>query len=294
MLNSLLQQARSPLKFPGGKSQQTAKILATFGEGEIYVEPFAGSAVVGINARHEYRVISDANPAIVNLLNAVKHHPDELLSECAYYWAHYQADGAYGDSKATYYAARKQLNEQLGCACQLTVADAALTAWMNRHCFNGLMRYNRKGLFNSPAGDYKNPTIPEDQIWEAHLALRGDVKIVVGDWREDFAQDFAQLATAGAHIYYDPPYINSFSGYWSTPFTINDHIELNLQARALADLGATCLVSSVETKEALDTYYLADVHLALDAQRSIAADANQRGYAQELLFVYRPPWWSAD
>lgn len=105
--------------------------------------------------------------------------------------------------------------------------SAARTIYLNKTCFNGLYRVNRKGQFNTPFGKYKNPKICDAQaLREASKALQ-NAAIVCGD----YAAVLAEYAEPGDFVFLDPPYIpvseySDFKRYTKEQFEISDHSRL--------------------------------------------------------------------
>lgn len=58
--------------------------------------------------------------------------------------------------------------------------------FLNRTCFNGLYRVNKKGLFNVPFGKYKNPTICDPETIRKDSLLLQRVEILTGDFEDTF------------------------------------------------------------------------------------------------------------
>lgn len=98
--------------------------------------------------------------------------------------------------------------------------------FLNKTCFNGLYRVNRKGLYNVPMGAYKKPLICDDNILRAISEKLQGVAIVCGDYRR--LSDFIDEHT---FVYFDPPYrpianTASFTAYTETLFYDEKQIEL--------------------------------------------------------------------
>jgi DNA adenine methylase len=66
------------------------------------------------------------------------------------------------------------------------IENTALFIFLNRTCFNGLYRVNRKGLFNVPFGRYANPNICDEQTIIADSKLLQKVEILTGDFEDIF------------------------------------------------------------------------------------------------------------
>ena len=106
------------------------------------------------------------------------------------------------------------------------IEKAALMIFLNKTCFNGLFRVNKKGMFNVPMGAYKTPVICDEKNLRAVSEKLKKVTIVCGDYRE--SADFIDEKT---FVYFDPPYrpitdTASFTAYTENLFNDKEQIEL--------------------------------------------------------------------
>ena len=98
--------------------------------------------------------------------------------------------------------------------------------FLNKTCFNGLFRVNRKGLFNVPIGAYKNPMICDEGNLRAVSEKLQKIIIVCGDYRKS-----AEFIDENTFVYLDPPYrplsnTASFTAYTENLFNDEEQIEL--------------------------------------------------------------------
>ena len=127
--------------------------------------------------------------------------------------------------KECYYAARETFN-RLALSEENAVEKAALFIFLNKTCFNGLYRVNRKGQFNVPMGAYKNPCIcDEDNLRNVSNALQ-NVEIVCGDYSLS-----SRVIDEKTFVYLDPPYrpiseTSAFTSYNTDAFDDNEQIRL--------------------------------------------------------------------
>ncbi len=77
---------------------------------------------------------------------------------------------------------------------------SALFLYLNRHCYNGLIRYNSRGVFNSPFGRYIRPYFPDKEMLH-FLAMSHKAEFLNLNFHESM-----HLAKQGDVIYCDPPY----------------------------------------------------------------------------------------
>ncbi|EKT8770242.1 Dam family site-specific DNA-(adenine-N6)-methyltransferase, partial [Salmonella enterica] len=154
---------KTPLKWVGSKARLMPKLRQHLPEGKRLVEPFAGSCAVMMNTDYDEYLIADVNPDLVNLYKAMAYHTDALLNELESLFT----AGSLGDEESRavfYYAVRDAFNLSGKSFGSESVEAAARFLYLNRHCFNGLCRYNRRGQFNVPFGKYKKPYFPADEI----------------------------------------------------------------------------------------------------------------------------------
>ena len=269
------------LKWPGNKIRAMETLLKHLPTGQRLVEPFVGSGAVFLNTDYDSYLLADANKHLV--------------------WAHRLIGGAmptglddiiemlrfiYEDSNnaESFYDNRLMLNANEG-----TERLSALTfIYLNRHCFNGLVRYNAKGEFNAPFGRYKDPYLPEEEMRNFHRKWQ-DVQPMINC--RDFRLTMA-LADPGDTIYADPPYLPlsttaNFSSYSAGGFSYQDQVDLRDCAVAAAQRGIPVVISNHDTSVARELYADAEI-VAFEVSRSISCKGDGRGKAPELLAIYKP------
>lgn len=205
--------AKPILKWAGGKTQMLndllPKVPSSYGR---YIEPFFGGGALFFALQPENAIIADSNPELINMYRQVADFPDEVIQHLK----------QYENTKEMFYSVRSQTWEALPKA-----EAAARTIFLNRTCFNGLYRVNKKGEFNVPYGKYKNPKIcDQDALYAASDALK-KAEILCGDYflvLEHYAKE-------GDFIFLDPPYLpvseySDFKRYTKEQFYEEDHIEL--------------------------------------------------------------------
>lgn len=290
--------AKPFLKWAGGKTQLISDIeralpnditLTNF----TYIEPFVGSGAVLFWMLNNYpnlkkAVINDINADLINTYKIIASKPKELISilETLQNEFH-ELEGKEDDKKLYYYQKRTQYNsrkeEQSG--------QAALFIFLNRTCFNGLYRVNRKNEYNVPMGGYKKPTIcNKENILAVSNALQ-KVEILCGDFEQTL--DYAGKNTL---FYFDPPYkplsqTSSFNSYAKDEFNDDEQIRLRDFCNKLDVLNHTWILSNSDVKgknendEFFDDLYSDFTIQRVDAKRSINANPNKRGKLKELLIT---------
>ena len=207
-----------PLKCQGIKTKLVEWIKDhSFLENDgIWIEPFMGSGVVGFNMRPSRAIFADVNPHIINFYNAIKQGKitagiaKEFLEKEG---AHLQAKG-----EDHYYEVRERFNKN---------GDPLDMLFLNRACFNGIMRFNKKGGFNVPFGHK-----PERFAKSYVTKITNQIKYVTDaisqyDWKFVYSDLRKIISSAGRNdfIYCDPPYIGRHVDYFNS-WSENDEQEL--------------------------------------------------------------------
>lgn len=201
-----------PIKCQGIKTKLVPWIKehATIPSNGRWIEPFMGSGVVGFNVRPSRAVFADINPHIINFYNSVK--DGYVTSAKAKLFL--EKEGILLSQKGDehYYALRKRFNDS---------NDPFDFLFLSRSCFNGVIRFNKKGQYNVPFGHKPERfaqayvTKITNQIKYIESALRQyDWTFVCADFRTITAD-----ATNQDFLYFDPPYIGRHTDYynsWST------------------------------------------------------------------------------
>lgn len=206
-------QVKPILKWAGGKTQMLSDLLpkVPFSYG-CYIEPFLGGGAMFFALQPENAIIADSNPELINMYRQVSDHVDDVI----------QYLEQYENTKERFYAVRSQKWEALPAA-----EAAARTIFLNKTCFNGLYRVNKKGDFNVPYGKYANPRICDRDALYAASAVLKKAEILCGDYflvLEHYAKE-------GDFIFLDPPYLpvseySDFKRYTKEQFYEEDHVEL--------------------------------------------------------------------
>ncbi|HLA87191.1 MAG TPA: Dam family site-specific DNA-(adenine-N6)-methyltransferase [Anaerolineales bacterium] len=207
-----------PLKCQGIKTKLVEWIKDhSFLENDgIWIEPFMGSGVVGFNMRPSRAIFADVNPHIINFYNAIKQGKitagiaKEFLEKEG---AHLQAKG-----EDHYYEVRERFNKD---------GNSLDMLFLNRACFNGIMRFNKKGGFNVPFGHK-----PERFAKSYVTKITNQIKYVTDaisqyDWKFVYSDFRKIISSAGRNdfIYCDPPYIGRHVDYFNS-WSENDEQEL--------------------------------------------------------------------
>lgn len=284
------------VKWVGGKGQlieEIEKMLPSDGEKVLtkYAEPMVGGGALLFNVLSRYQFdelyISDINPELINAYIAIKQNVEALikrLNEMQMTFLPLDENGR----KYYYYNVRDKFNT-VKLSDSTSAEKAAYFIFLNKTCFNGLYRVNRKGLFNVPIGSYKNPTICDaDNLRNIHEALQ-NVTIVCGDYSQ--SQSFIDSET---FVYLDPPYrpiseTSAFTSYNSDAFDDNEQIRLAKFIDEINATGAKIVLSNSDPKNVneednfFDNLYKNYKINRVEASRAINSKGDKRGKINELL-----------
>lgn len=272
-------QSKPFVKWAGGKNALVDSILPFIPSNFYhYFEPFIGGGALffALNnqgfLKNKQVYLNDKNKELINTYQAIQNNPKELLQELAILRDNH--------SKENFYKIRNLDRQKdfinLNCSFR-----AARFIYLNKTCFNGLCRYNAKGEFNTPMGNYKNPKIyDENLIFKANFALK-DIQIM----NVDFEQA-VQNAKKDDFVYFDPPYYpltqtSSFVNYTDS-FLEKEHLRLYNVFKTLNAKGAKVLQSNSNTAFIRQLYKDFEC-IELKAKRVINCKGNKRGEITELL-----------
>jgi DNA adenine methylase len=246
------------------------------------IEPFAGSGAVFLNTEYESYILADTNKDLINLFNTLKNDGNTFIRDCS---RHFTPET---NTEQQYYAKRKEFNSLKLNKKSARRKKAALFLYLNRHCYNGLCRYNLKGEFNVPFGRYKKPYFPEDELNFFYKKSHRDQPI----FKTSNFESTMSEANEGDVIYCDPPYIPlsttaNFTSYTKLPFGYDEQKQLTIMAESKAKEGVTVLISNHDTLLTRKLYCKAKI-VSFEVRRFISCDGANRSKAPELLALFKP------
>lgn len=284
------------IKWVGGKSQLIeqldAQLPADFDslEDVTYIEPFVGGGAMLFYMLQHYlninhAIINDINPDLTTCYRTVRDNPKELIASLQDIENTYLSLNTEEARKEFFMVVRNRYNEK-----NLDpIENTTKFFFLNKTCFNGLYRVNKKGLFNVPFGRYSNPTIcnPETILKDSELLQR--VEILNGDFEETF-----KYAQGNTLFYFDPPYrplsdTSSFNNYAKEAFNDDSQIRLKKYCDRINDAGFKFMLSNSDGKSVngednfFDVLYAAYQIERVLASRSINSNPNKRGELTEIL-----------
>ncbi|GAB6976244.1 DNA adenine methylase [Prevotella falsenii] len=288
--------AKPFIKWVGGKSQLIdqldAQLPADFSRWKnvTYIEPFVGGGAMLFYMLQRYpnikhAVINDINSDLTTCYQVVRDNPEELIDLLREMETAYLSLETEEERKEFYIAVRARYNEK-----NLNpIENTTKFFFLNRTCFNGLYRVNKKGLFNVPFGKYANPTICNPDIIRKDSILLQRVEILNDDFEITF--DHAHGNTL---FYLDPPYrplsdTSNFNDYAKEAFNDDAQIRLKRYCDRIDNAGYKFMLSNSDCKgkneddNFFDVLYRAYKIERVWASRSINSNPAKRGKLTEIL-----------
>ena len=287
------------IKWVGGKGQLLPEINKLYpvelGKNiNKYAEIFLGGGAVLFDILSKYKLdevyISDKNLELINTYKSIRDNVDILIKSLKEMEEQYIPLNN-EDRKIYYYEKREEYNSLKINSEVNNIEKAILFIFLNKTCFNGLYRVNKKGKFNVPMGAYKKPKIcDEENLKNVSLTLR-NVKIVYADYRE--SEKFIDDKT---FVYIDPPYrplniTSSFTSYTENDFNDKEQIELAEYINVLNKKGAKIVISNSDPKNNdIDDNFFDKLYKnyninRVKATRMLNSNASLRGAINELLIT---------
>ncbi len=268
------------IKCAGGKTQLLDVIRSNMPVNyNRYFEPFIGGGAVLLDIMPNCAVIGDTNEQLINVYTQIRDNPLDVIRNIN------ALDNVVCD-KAYYYYIRDQYNNKI-VSKELDAECAAFMIWINKHCFNGLYRVNKDGLFNVPYNNKKKGvSVDEDNLMAISSYLRHNcISIRCCDF-ERCCKDVG----ANDFVYLDSPYIPvsdtaKFTDYTKDGFTLKDHKRLFVLFRYLDKIGAKVMLSNNDVPLVYKLYNGYNIK-AFNAKRMINRDVSKRMGREVLVTNY--------
>ncbi|MGE1624169.1 DNA adenine methylase [Enterobacter hormaechei] len=258
------------LKWAGNKTAIMSELKKHLPDGPRLVEPFAGSCAVIMATDYPYYLVADINPDLINLYQVIKEDVNSFIHLVERIFSKFTTE-------EDYYKCRQFFNT----VPLEPIEKAAYFLFLNRHCYRGLCRYNQRGLFNVPYGNYKKPYLPVDEVRAfAEKAVRAT--FICASYDETLA-----MLQAGDVVYCDPPYDGTFSGYHTAGFSDDDQYDLASILVRRSSEGHPIIVSNSDTRLIRSFYRKFTLH-RISTKRSIGVAAGEGKKADELIAVLKP------
>ena len=261
------------LKWAGGKYSLLPELDRLIPAGKRLIEPFVGGGSVFLNSdKHERFLLADVNADLINLYQMLAVVPDSVIYEAMKAFRHLNDAENYTEIREAFNAQRLD-----------SVERAAAFLYLNRHCFNGLIRYNLDGFFNVGFGKYKAPYFPEEEIKAFKRKAHACVFMNAGFRRT--------LALAGDSdvVYCDPPYeplpgTAGFTNYAAGGFSWDSQVELAENCVAAHQRGAKVVISNSTAPRVIELYEQHGFTLhRVSARRAISSKGSTRETASDVV-----------
>lgn len=258
------------LKWAGGKRWLvTGDRLPKPSKYNRYVEPFLGSGAVFFHLLPHAAILSDLNADLINLYKVVRDKPLEFEERMR---AHQVMH-----SKEYYYQIRGQ-------TCLEPEAAAARFLYLNRTCWNGLYRVNKRGEFNVPIGTKQTVVMDTDDFVAVSDALK-KAKL-----RNDDFEAIVDETKEGDFLFVDPPYtvqhnFNGFLKYNEKIFSWQDQMRLRDALHRASERGVSIVLTNADHESVRELYVSTFEYQKLARQSILAGNSSKRGSTTEAIFT---------
>ncbi|WP_213189924.1 Dam family site-specific DNA-(adenine-N6)-methyltransferase [Escherichia coli] len=265
---------RSIFKWAGGKFGVLEQIFRYLPEGKRLIEPFVGGGAVFMNAGYQENLLNDVNADLINFYKTLQREAHSLITLAHRFFLDY-------NTQEGFLAVRNAFNKQV----YDDLHRAAACLLLNRHCFNGLTRYNQAGEFNVGYGKYKTPYFPLQEM-EAFLGAEGRSEFVCGDFAA-----VIEGAGEGDVIFCDPPYeplpnTEGFTNYSGHDFKFEEQKRLVSLLTDAHRRGAKVLITNSGAPNIRELYQDSGFRVEpLFARRSVSCKGDTRGVAHDVIAI---------
>lgn len=263
------------VKWVGGKRQLLPVLTPLLpARTPYYCEPFLGGGALLFWKQPKRASVNDINADLIQMYEVIRDHVEELIAELETHT---------NDSKH-FYKVRDWDRDKETYGLLSDVQKAARIIYLNKTCYNGLFRVNNAGEFNTPFGNYKNPTIVNAPTLRAVSRYFQEADITFSC--RDYTDVLAELPK-GAFVYLDPPYdpvsdTSNFTGYSRDGFCREDQIRLRECCDDLNAGGIKFMLSNSSTEFIREQYADYDITI-VRAKRAINSVAAGRGQVDEVV-----------
>ncbi|MCC8069762.1 MAG: DNA adenine methylase [Ruminococcus sp.] len=280
------------IKWAGGKGQLLKEIRKKYpSKIDRYCEPFIGGGAVLFDVLNNHNpneiIINDINAELINTYTQIKYNVTDLINQLQEVQSIFLSMNT-EQRKEYFYNKRNRFN-LLKKSKSNSIELAMLFIFLNRTCFNGLYRVNKKGDYNVPIGSYKEPLICDTENLIEISKLLQNVTILCGDYSQTL-----EFIREDTFVYIDPPYrpltqTASFTSYTNIPFGNKEQIELSKFIDSITSKGAKVIASNSDPKNVnpkddfFDELYKTYNIIRVPANRIIGSKSTTRKSVNELL-----------
>ena len=266
------------VKWAGGKRQILDKLNKYIPTNfDTYYEPFLGGGALLFDLSPKRAVINDSNQELMNVYNVLLDY--DKYSKMCKLLNKYEAN----HSEEFYYEIRN-MDKEKSFNRLSDYKKAARTLYLNKACFNGLYRVNKKGEFNVPFNKNKkvNTYDGENLLTIHYYFSTNDIKIECIDFEES-----VKNAKKGDFVYFDPPYdsdTSTFNSYTEEGFSKEEQRRLARVFKELDEKGVYVMLSNHNTLLINELYKDYNIHV-IEAKRSINSKGSKRGNVEEVIIT---------
>ena len=277
----LLATPKPFVKWAGGKRQLLQTLEKDFpSKFRNFFEPFLGGGAVLFNILSKKPLIpctvADLNSDLILTYATIRDNPYELISSLEKHHKNY-----FNNKESYYYQIRSSRP-------RTKIEKSSRLLFLNKTCFNGLYRVNKKGQFNVPLGRYSNPNIiNKENILSVSKTLRSSkIKIICRDF-----QSVLDEAKKNDFVYFDPPYqpvssTANFTSYTNKNFSISDLQRLSDTCEKLNSNGCHVMISNSNSKEVIKNFSSKTWKIKkISANRFINSNSSKRQGHSELIIT---------
>ncbi len=253
--------AKPFLKWAGGKSQLLPKLIKYIPQNyNQYIEPFIGGGALFFYLHPQNAIISDLNNELIITYQLVRDNIEQVITILE----------TYKNDEKFYYKIRSLDPKTL-----TNVERAARLIYLNKTCFNGLYRVNKKGKFNVPYNKSNGNFLDKKALFDASYILKNS-KIIHADYQEILNK----YAKKGDFVFLDPPYFpvgkySDFKRYTKEFFYTEDHKALKNEFDNLVKLGCFVILTNSSHPFILDLYKKYEI-IIVDTKRLISSNPDTR------------------
>lgn len=297
-----MEKVRPFVKWAGGKNKLIPQMEQYYPKElkenkiDVYIEPFVGGGAILMDILKKYNIKKayafDINKNLINCYNIIKDKVESLVLELKKLEEEYlKLDDE--NRKEYYYDIRKKYNSINIENENEALEKTTYFIFLNKTCFNGLYRENRRGQFNVPIGKYKNPTICDEENLIELSKLIKNVTFINGDYRESY-----KYIEENTFIYFDPPYrpinkTSSFTSYSKEDFNDENQKKLGEYFRKINDNNSNVKLmlsnsnpkNNNEKDDFFEQIYNGFKINEIKANRMINSNKEKRGKISELLII---------
>lgn len=268
------------LKWAGGKRQLLPTIKRNLPKSyNKYFEPFVGAGALLFDLQPHSAIISDVNEELINCYQIIRDLPSDLIEDLKKH-----------KNTTEYFYGLRELDRSHQFQELSPVERASRIIYLNKTCYNGLFRVNKRGQFNAPFGKYKKPNIINSEVIKSisYFLNHNNVTILNADFTRT-----VETAKRGDFIYFDPPYdptsdTASFTGYSLLQFGKSEQERLKDCFDILTRRGCQVMLSNSSTDFIANLY--SDYNLqTVPANRNINSVGSGRKKIDEFLILNYTP-----